>query len=1019
MKKLETYIDKDKSLPIYKDFFQIREKGIALIQRLCETSWTDHNAHDPGITMLEVLAHAISDLGYRTDLPAEDIFFTEDSNDRYFPAHEILTHMPVTVTDYRKLLARVKDVRNAWVFPIDKTKAVNNRRYNNHLIYADCYDRKLSLKAKNREGNKNHPVYINGFYEILLELEIHEEFGSLNNYDLTERVESGDLKDVILTVKTKEMPANSLDGKIQLDDLKKVESTRWEALISSPSGHKQNFEIVLIEDKPYVNRPAKEVTTTALQPLVFGLVAQYLKKHKYIKSTIERVKYAFHQHRNLCEDLLRIDLVESVDISICADIELSNDADMEVVQAKVFHAIENYFNPPIPFSSLKELQDKEVPVEEIFNSPYIDYEQCFEDDPVFTKHGFITTEQIETTAIREEIYSSDIINLIVDIEGVIAVKELLMSPYENDVIGKSERWCLNVSENRQPIFDMVRSKLLFFKQGIPFRAKPEEFQSTLRYLKDLSHKKAQIGKLQRLELPEGKNRNLGQHYSILNDFPQNYGVGPLGVSPNATEERRLQAKQLQGYLSIFDQILADYLSQLHNAKDLLSFQKEDGSEIDFFSYYTQNLSKGNSGYSQELSDELFPANFDNETRRSFLESKANGYKRRSKMLDHLLARYNEQLKDGFLINNEFSFLGTGEATLKKRPEEELLKDKAQFLKHYPQLSRERGTGYCYLGNLGTKDTDKGIWDTGNVSGLKKRITRLAGIDDDTRKSLVCTKLFDELFSVSGQGPFRWTISGVVPSTLLNPPVQEFFTSRKSFVSEDKAKEDMALVFPYLRLPDNTKVLQNENTDKFFIQIENEYGQILATSNEKYDDYQTAVTTLRSFWRAYDLLLQTQDLCKNEGFHLIEHLLFRPLNNLPNSPLMDVCIDEDCTFCGEEDPYSFRMTLLFPYWHVRFRRPEVRHYIEQLVREETPPHIHVKICWIGNGQMLAFETAYKKWLLAKANCLIDGSEYNKALGQLLLIMNRLITQHPEATLHDCEEDSDDNPVQLGRTNLGIF
>ncbi len=60
-------------------------------------------------------------------------------------------------------------------------------------------------------------------------------------------------------------------------------------------------------------------------------------------------------HRNLCEDYLSIATVPPEHVAICADIELTADADIELVQARVFHAIEQYFNPPIPYYTLKEL----------------------------------------------------------------------------------------------------------------------------------------------------------------------------------------------------------------------------------------------------------------------------------------------------------------------------------------------------------------------------------------------------------------------------------------------------------------------------------------------------------------------------------------------------------------------------------------------------------------------------------------------------------------------------------------
>ena len=42
-----------------------------------------------------------------------------------------------------------------------------------------------------------------------------------------------------------------------------------------------------------------------------------------------------------------------------------------------------------------------------------------------------------------------------------------------------------------------------------------------------------------------------------------------------------------------------------------------------------------------------------------------------------------------------------------------------------------------------------------------------------------------------------------------------------------------------------------------------------------------------------------------------------------------------------------------------------------------------------------------------------------LNKLILVLKRLKSIYPAATLHDCVEDMEDHPVRLGNTNLGIF
>ena len=59
--------------PPAKNFNFLRRQGINEIARLAEDTWTDHNSHDPGITMLEQLCFLLTDLGYRLSFPMRDL----------------------------------------------------------------------------------------------------------------------------------------------------------------------------------------------------------------------------------------------------------------------------------------------------------------------------------------------------------------------------------------------------------------------------------------------------------------------------------------------------------------------------------------------------------------------------------------------------------------------------------------------------------------------------------------------------------------------------------------------------------------------------------------------------------------------------------------------------------------------------------------------------------------------------------------------------------------------------------
>jgi hypothetical protein len=172
-------------------------------------------------------------------------------------------------------------------------------------------------------------------------------------------------------------------------------------------------------------------------------------------------------------------------------------------------------------------------------------------------------------------------------------------------------------------------------------------------------------------------------------------------------------------------------------------------------------------------------------------------------------------------------------------------------------------------------------------------------------------------------------------------------------------------------------------------------------------------------------------CPSEGMHLLEHILLRPRfvstkkNAEEDYKLMEVCLNENCDFCGEEDPYSFRLSFILPAWEDRFQNIQFRQYFEEMARTEAPAHCLLKICWVSNSKMHEFEIAYKKWLTALLlyeNDLQQKEENKNALKEtnnaLIDALKKLHSVYPPATLHNCEE-GEANPVILGNTILGTF
>jgi len=149
------------------DFDFLRTQGVAYIEALGSTLWTDYNSHDPGITTLEALCYAITDLGARMALPMETLLAEESNFDylkeQFLTAEGALPIKPVTAQDYRKLFIDLDGIKNAWLRKHEKT------------VYIDCKEDKLSYQPFGIDPSDQHEFILNGLYDILIEIDPLDE----------------------------------------------------------------------------------------------------------------------------------------------------------------------------------------------------------------------------------------------------------------------------------------------------------------------------------------------------------------------------------------------------------------------------------------------------------------------------------------------------------------------------------------------------------------------------------------------------------------------------------------------------------------------------------------------------------------------------------------------------------------------------------------------------------------------------------------------------------------------------
>lgn len=1001
-------ISKNRELRESMDYSFLRGKGMEYIEDLASKLWTDYNTHDPGITILEALCYAITELGYRTSFDVKDLLSDKDGNidkdQSLFSAKSILTGRPLNITDYRKLLTDLGGVQNAFLYPYrDNEYKLIAEPQQEVPIFADCKKDKLVY------SQTEHYIKLHGLYKIILDLEESDEYGDLNKGNITWQFPTKKLTDYKLELEFSNW--NEIDhgfiSKVDVNTVSNVnvsfQNKKWKVTFNLGSGSEKiqfSFQAYVLMKQDVSDIAAFIKTEFLKTENVKDIFDLYQKKLLLILSILKNAKMTVHDNRNLCEDFIKFETICTSDIAFCGDIEVSPDADIEEVYANILFQIENYLNPEIKFYLLKELLNEGIPTDEIFEGPVL-------------KHGFIKTEEIEITKPRTKIYVSDIINFIMDTPGVLSLKNVLLTKYDKD--GKpelpSQRWCLEIEEGCKAILNIFKSKVLFFKGKLPFLAHISETLDTLKYLHGLEERNKLKNTTDDLEIPKGKFRDPEDYTSIQYDLPQTYGTGYSALPDSSTEERKAQSKQLKAYLLFYDQVLANFFSQLANAKSLFSLNKD--IEQTYFSQFINDANVTDDLYADSADLQLIfgvpvPGESPEVTkgREQLVEKREVFLDRRNRFLDHLIARFAESFNEYVFFLYKYNSSDDYEQIESK----ELIGDKINFINDYPAISSERGKAFNYL---------ESSWDTENVSGYEKRISRLAGINEFERRFLFCVKNIEIQKTNTFPVKYFFNVKDQNNNVILKSENDyEKFSELSKIVS--KIPENVILIERYFK--------EDISASEFSFKLKDETDNVLAESGLIYPDSDSRDEAIA------DIINKFESNCPSEGMHLIEHILLRPRFKAPVIPgtdpedvykLFEVCLGDDCKFCGEEDPYSFRMSLVLPYWQEKFKSREFRNYFEDMARTEAPAHCVIKICWVSNTLMNEFEIIYKEWLEALQDYESDLSykvskkdKLRESSNKMIDVMKKLHSEYPEAQLHDCEEGTT-NPVLLGNTVLGTY
>ena len=847
------------------DYKALREQAIGFIQERSGTVWTDHNLHDPGITMLELLCYAITDLSYRAALPIADIIAAGGENELPKPlytAANILPARPLSTADYRRLCIDTSltrddgsktSIKNAWL----KKRTLP--------AFADLIAKQLSHKKPTDTAIAD--VVFKGFYDVLLEFDA---------------------------------------------DAKKVEKDQLIALVKSK----------------------------------------------------------LQANRNLCEDFIDIRQVERMPYRLCAEIELAENADPFETLAAIYVNLQQYLSPLVKFYNLKQMTDSGLHADQIFEGPQL-------------LQGFLKTEELKASELRRDIRLSDVIQQIFKVPGVQNAVDVVIQPASAS--GKPEEiWIQPVPDGRQPMLDIVSSRVVFYKNGVPFVPDKTKVQALFLQKMAALLADARRATAEDFGYPKGEAMRLSDYASIQHAFPKTYGIGHWGLNDTEPDNRKVKALQLHGYLWLMDQLMGDYLAQLAQTNALLS------SNPILHTLYTNLVHDFNQSKvvltQLNVSDANLPTAIAalNATLQSLAETEKEFFGRRHNLLDHLIARFAENFS-GYVHTHDALFPATSPYVL--------LAQKEAFLNDYVAISRHRGGAHNY-----TLADD--IWDTLNISGYEQRVRRLLGIADNTRNNAV--NIYTNLFSeTDGGGNTMFRFAYILKNTN-----DTALVSTTAFAIDEDCLGEAEIV--ELLAMETANYTISSTGGKFVLELNDKTPAVVARCPILFDSEAAANAFL-------DKVIAQLALPVEEALLVIEHLLLLPSETV--EAWLKICVDGNCADCGDYDPYSFRLSIVLPADAGRFTNMDFRRFAEQIIRKEVPAHLLPKVCWISTAAYSVLEDAWKGWLEFKAG--LAPTLEKERLAALLAALENCKSVYPKARLQDCSSTLQKQLLVLNQASLGTL
>jgi hypothetical protein len=743
-----------------------------------------------------------------------------------------------------------------------------------------------------------------------------------------------------------------------------------------------------------------------------GLMNVYIQtEHKEPDSSkqslLHRIHKFFSAHRNLSEDINEIVLLKPQSLDLSARIDIGEKEIPEEVIAELYFQLEEYFNPKVKWNSLESLQKKGYDNTAVF-------------DTASWKCGFLETGL--SSGESQCFTLPNIQRCMLSVPGIRHVRDLKI--FKNGILVSQD--LVTIDKGHYVKFsDALNNKdLHVYKNQNRISFNPEMVQV---------HLQQKAEEYTRIHLfPDRKGNYFNsdyheqlEHYSsVQNTFPITYGIGTNGLPSDAGTARIHQARQLQGYLLFFDQILVNHLTQLKNIPYLFSHKQV----YDQASYYSRLPIEVAEFY--ELTDDDIVELLNEYA----CENEAD---RKNRMLDHFLSRYGESFLDLKEKGLEYAWGVRPESLL-----ETAIHLKYRILQHVRYLSKYRFKAIDYF--RPEQAIGKEFFAQHNSYTFKRIVYNLLNfpvsesedyhslvdhyapfiptkVSEEEKKRILSTPR--ESIVLSSQPENSDQIRFVLPEPSALSVLAELGGKREAYQIE-AVEEKFRLLFraPHItvQLGDfSTNELSENALEKLVVKfsklarasegfhvvehlllrpcMESQYrlaftvkknrssGQFKSVSSGEYEEQKALASevilagtrqdryALISIFGKYSISLQDahgNTMMELEGVYeeleakrWIETLVhfFTELDNSRFSNPTEISYELVRLEWPEDIFFNFQMTLVLPSWVSRFKDKDFTRLFDQALVQNIPAHIQVNKVYLDIDRMRLFESEFREWI----------------------------------------------------------